>query len=174
MCIFHMPSKNFLLCISSYANKLSKEVTWDSLSYQKGISKESWLRRSMWVDLKYFQNTVVAEYCKTKLCLTSVPSSSNCCGPGSHLMELVFLADCSRWFLRRWQLVGGCPGQTQRNWTSCCENLTSVGQEVDCAKVLQFQLTVLTPGFFSYNVWVWLEKFWSCLPAVMCDCVPGI
>lgn len=111
------------------------------------LTRQVFLMRAGWVDLKYFQNSVVAEYCKTKFCLTFAPSSTKCCGPGSHLMKSVLMADCSRW-LRKWQLVGGCPGQTQRNQTRFCWNLSWIGQKVVYSKVLQLKQFVLTPGIF--------------------------
>lgn len=38
----------------------------------------------------------------------------------------------------------------------------------------QLKLSVPTPGFFSYNVWVWMKKFCFCLLAVTRDHIPVI
>lgn len=128
----------------------------------------------MWVDLKYFQNKAVAEHCRNKLYLTSVPSSSECCVSGSHLMKSVFLADCSWWLLWKWGLVGGSPGQTQRNQTRTWWNLSWTVQKVISAKMPQLKVSVLAPGFFSYNIWIWVKKFCFSLLAVTHDHIPVI
>lgn len=82
MCIFHMPSKIvcyiFNLKMSNMQISFPKKLRGILLLTRK-VFLTSWLNRSTWVGLKYFQNKVVGEYCRNKLYLTFVPSSSHFC-----------------------------------------------------------------------------------------------
>lgn len=133
----------------------------------------SWLKRSTWVDLKYFQNKVVVSIAET-----------NC-------IWFLFLAALSAadeavtwWNQCSWQIAAdGCCGneglweallaRPRRIRQEPARNCLELGKGCQCQNA-SLRLSVLTPVFFSYNILIWIKKFCFSLLAVTCGHIPLI